>query len=125
MLLNPQQTMQALQRHRCTGSGRPIMAASTMKAYVATALATLKHYCESLHTKPAYRRVRRVWVQLFTMFTQLYGIVLTHTIADVPAGKLCPAAATDTCPGPTCAGFGTLWLGAVLSACCWSCTPAA
>jgi hypothetical protein len=63
MLLDPQQTMHALRRHRCRGTGRP-MAASTLKAYVSSALAALKH-CQVLRTKPAFRRARRAWVQAF------------------------------------------------------------
>jgi hypothetical protein len=63
MLLDPQQTMHALRRHRCRGTRRP-MAASTLKAYVSSALAALKH-CQVLRTKPAFRQARWAWVQAF------------------------------------------------------------
>jgi hypothetical protein len=36
VLLNPQQTLHALSRHRCKGTGRPL-AVSTLKAYVGSA----------------------------------------------------------------------------------------
>ncbi len=63
MLLDPEQSLHALKRHRCTGSGRQ-MAPSTMKALVAAALAALKH-CKLLRIKPEYRRARRAWVHAF------------------------------------------------------------
>jgi hypothetical protein len=54
VLLQPGRTLQAL-REQKAGNGRPL-AASTLKAYVATVLAALKH-APQLHKK-AYRRAR-------------------------------------------------------------------
>lgn len=73
VLLDPQETLSVLKRHRCASSMRP-MAASTLKAYVATALAALKH-CAMLRTKPRYRRARCKWVHAFK---QLRSQVDTH-----------------------------------------------
>lgn len=73
VLLEPEQTLHALRARKCTGSGRR-MAASTVKGYVASVLAALKH-CAQLRTKSKYRRARRHWV---TMFKQLRDQVDTH-----------------------------------------------
>jgi hypothetical protein len=61
VLLQPSRTLQAL-REQKAGNGR-LLAASTLKAYVATVLAALKH-APQLH-KRAYRRARRQWVRAF------------------------------------------------------------
>jgi hypothetical protein len=77
-LLQPEQTLNVLTRHRCH-SGRPL-AASTLKSYVSTSAlaqpghavltydlstqAALKH-TEILRTKPEYRKARRGWVHWF------------------------------------------------------------
>ncbi len=60
VLLQPEQTLHVLKRHRCHG-GRGL-AASTLKAYVSSILAALKH-TELLRTRPEYRKARRAWVQ--------------------------------------------------------------
>jgi hypothetical protein len=41
VLLQPEQTLHVLKRHRCHGGHR--LAASTLKSYVSSALAALKH----------------------------------------------------------------------------------
>jgi hypothetical protein len=62
VLLQPEQTLHELKRHRCH-SGRPL-AASTLKSYVSAALAALKH-TETLRNRPEYRNARRAWVHAF------------------------------------------------------------
>ena len=62
VLLQPEQTLHVLKRHRCHG-GRGL-AASTLKSYVSSALAALKH-TEMLRTRPEYRKARRAWVHAF------------------------------------------------------------
>ncbi len=49
VLLQPEQTLLVLKRHRCHGARR--LAASTLKSYVSSALAALKH-TEMLRTRP-------------------------------------------------------------------------
>jgi hypothetical protein len=55
--------LDALKRHRCHG-GRRLLAASTLKSYVSSALAALKH-TKMLRTRPEYRKARRAWVHAF------------------------------------------------------------
>jgi hypothetical protein len=62
VLLQPEQTMHVLKRHRCPG-GRNL-AASTLKSYVSSCLAALKH-TEMLRNQPEYRKARRAWVHAF------------------------------------------------------------
>jgi hypothetical protein len=63
VLLQPEQTLDALKRHKCHG-GRRLLAASTLKSYVSSALAALKH-TKMLRTRPEYRKARRAWVHAF------------------------------------------------------------
>jgi hypothetical protein len=62
VLLQPEQTLNVLTRHRGHG-GRPL-APSTLKSYVSSALAALKH-TKMLRTKPEYRKARGRWVHWF------------------------------------------------------------
>jgi hypothetical protein len=62
VLLQPEQTLHVLKRHNCHG-GRGL-AASTLKSYVSSCLAALKH-TEKLRTRPEYRKARRAWVHAF------------------------------------------------------------
>ncbi len=62
VLLQPEQTLHVLKRHRCHGGRK--LAASTLKSYVSSALAALKH-TETLRTRPEYRRARQAWVHAF------------------------------------------------------------
>jgi hypothetical protein len=62
VLLQPEQTLHVLKRHKCQG-GRGL-AASTLKSYVSSCLAALKH-TEELRTRPEYRKARRAWVHAF------------------------------------------------------------
>jgi hypothetical protein len=67
VLLQPSRTLQALREQKCSNTGRPLADSSRTtlsKAYVASALAALKHTPELLQ-KRAYRRARREWVRAF------------------------------------------------------------
>ncbi len=96
ILLQPEQSLNALTRHRCP-SGRPL-AASTLKSYVSSALAALKH-TEMLHTRPEYHRARRGWVQAFKQLRDQVGAQYRRCASGealpnrcqgyVPWGELC------------------------------------
>ncbi len=73
VLLQPAQTMHVLKRHTCHGGRR--LAASTLKSYVSSALAALKHTA-MLRNRPEYRKARRGWVHAFK---QLRDQVDSHT----------------------------------------------
>jgi hypothetical protein len=61
VLLQPEQTMHVLKRHKCP-SGRGLTA-STLKSYVSSCLAAVKH-TEMLRTRPEYRKARRMGARL-------------------------------------------------------------
>ncbi len=115
ILLQPEQSLNTLTRHRCP-SGRPL-AASTLKSYVSSALAALKH-TEMLHTRPEYRRARRGWVQAFKQLHDQVGAQYRRC-ARV---RHCPTAVRATCHGVNCVACGTSCHGIALSACCLNCT---
>jgi hypothetical protein len=116
VLLQPEQTLHVLKRHRCH-SGRPL-AASTLKSYVSVALAALKH-TDMLRTKPEYRKARRGWVQAFK---QLRDQVDAQYRKCRLAVQHYPAAARASYHGGNCAVCGTCSHGIALSACCFNCT---
>lgn len=73
VLLQPSQALKVLRQQVNASTGRPL-ADSSVKAYVAAVLATLKHVPQ-LHRR-AYRRARRHWVQAFK---RLHAVCDQHT----------------------------------------------
>jgi hypothetical protein len=85
VLLQPSRTLQALREQKSSSTGRPL-ADSSRKAYVASALAALKHTPELLQ-KRAYRRARREFVRAFK---ELRSQVDQHT-AQCASGEALPS----------------------------------